>query len=269
MENPDGFELAGRNVVVTGGAGALGGAVVEWFRQAGALCHVPVRTGSPPVAAAAELDKSKGEMLGLPAVRYVPDVELSDEGSVASFYEGLPGPLWASVHLAGGFAMSPIAATSAADLRGQLEQNLVTAFLCSREAVKAIRRARDRQGGRREGAPGTGVGTSGSSVPGGRIVQVASRSGLFPAAGQLAYSASKAALVALTAGLAAELAAERILVNAVAPGTMDTPGNRRAMPNADPGKWVAPAEVAALIGWLASPANARASGATIPVFGES
>jgi NAD(P)-dependent dehydrogenase (short-subunit alcohol dehydrogenase family) len=151
---------------------------------------------------------------------------------------------------------------------GQLEQNLVTAFLCSREAVKAIRRARDRQGGGRpERAPGTG--TSAASVAGGRIVQVASRAGLFPSAGQLAYSLSKAALVALTAGLAAELAAERILVNGVAPGTMDTPGNRHAMPDADPGKWVAPAEVAALIVWLASPANARASGATIPVFGES
>jgi NAD(P)-dependent dehydrogenase (short-subunit alcohol dehydrogenase family) len=265
MQIPDGFQLTGRNVVVTGGAGALGGAVVERFRLAGALCHVPVRTGAPPVAV--EAGKSEGETAGLPAVRYVPDVELSDEGAVAAFYEGLPGPLWASVHLAGGFAMSPIAGTSAADLRGQLEQNLVTAFLCSREAVKAIRRARDRPDGRSERASGTG--TSGSSIPGGRIVQVASRSGLFPAAGQLAYSLSKAALVALTAGLAAELAGERILVNAVAPGTMDTPGNRRAMPNVDPGKWVAPAEVAALIVWLASPANARASGATIPVFGES
>jgi NAD(P)-dependent dehydrogenase (short-subunit alcohol dehydrogenase family) len=260
MQSSDGFDLAGRNVVVTGGAGALGGAVVERFRLAGALCHVPVRTGSPP-------GHGDGDVPGLPAIRYVPDVELSDEGSVASFYEGLPGPLWASVHLAGGFAMSPIAATSAADLRAQLEQNLVTAFLCSREAVKAIRRAHARQDGRPERAPGTG--TSASSISGGRIVQVASRSGLFPAAGQLAYSASKAALVALTAGLAAELAGERILVNAVAPGTMDTPGNRRAMPNADPGKWVAPAEVAALIVWLASPANARASGATVPVFGES
>ncbi len=260
MQSSDEFDLAGRNVVVTGGAGALGGAVVERLRLAGALCHVPVRAGSPP-------GHRDGEVPGLPAVRYVPDVELSDEGSVAAFYEGLPDPLWASVHLAGGFAMSPIASTSAADLRAQLEQNLVTAFLCSREAVKAIRRARDRQGGRSERGPGAGA--SGASVAGGRIVQVASRAGLLPAAGQLAYSLSKAALVALTAGLAAELAGERILVNGVAPGTMDTPGNRRAMPNADPGKWVAPAEVAALIVWLASPANARASGATIPVFGES
>jgi NAD(P)-dependent dehydrogenase (short-subunit alcohol dehydrogenase family) len=268
MQSSDGFDLAGRNVVVTGGAGALGGAVVEHFRLAGALCHVPVRTGSPAVAATEAAGVGVGDVRGLPAVRYVPDVELSDESAVASFYEGLPGPLWASVHLAGGFAMSPIAATSAADLRGQLEQNLVTAFLCSREAVKAIRRARDRQGGRPERVAGSG--TSASAIPaGGRIVQVASRSGLFPAAGQLAYSLSKAALVALTTALAAELAAERILVNAVAPGTMDTPGNRRAMPAADPGTWVAPAEVAALIVWLASPANARASGATIPIFGES
>ena len=265
----DAFELAGRHVVVTGGAGALGNAVVESFRRAGALCHVPVRGEPPPVPAGG------ADPTGLPPVRYVPGVELSDESSVSAFYASLPAGLWASVHLAGGFAMAPLAATSAADFRAQLEQNLVTAFLCSREAVKAIRR---RTGSAPDlaSAPGTGAAPASGpaspprgAVPGGRIVQVASRSGLFPAAGQLAYSTSKAALVALTTGLAAELAAERILDNAVAPGTMDTPANRLAMPGSDPRGWVAPAEVAALIVWLASPANARASGAAIPVFGMS
>jgi NAD(P)-dependent dehydrogenase (short-subunit alcohol dehydrogenase family) len=264
----DTFELVGRHVVVTGGAGALGNAVVERFRRAGALCHVPVRGQPPPVPAAA------ADPAGLPPVRYVPGVELSDEGSVTAFYAGLPAGLWASVHLAGGFAMGPLAATSGADFRAQLEQNLVTAFLCSREAVKAIRRAGTAPGVPSVPMTGAAPAPPPASPPrgaglGGRIVQVASRSGLFPVAGQLAYSTSKAALVALTTGLAAELAAERILVNAVAPGTMDTPANRLAMPGIDPSSWVAPAEVAALIVWLASPANARASGATIPVFGAS
>jgi NAD(P)-dependent dehydrogenase (short-subunit alcohol dehydrogenase family) len=262
----DAFELAGRHVVVTGGAGALGNAVVERFRRAGALCHVPVRGEPPPVPAGG------ADPTGLPPVRYVPGVELSDESSVSAFYASLPAGLWASVHLAGGFAMAPLAATSAADFRTQLEQNLVTAFLCSREAVKAIRRAGSAPDLPSAPGPVPAPGPASpprGAVPGGRIVQVASRSGLFPAAGQLAYSTSKAALVALTTGLAAELAAERILVNAVAPGTMDTPANRLAMPGTDPRTWVAPAEVAALIVWLASPANARASGATIPVFGMS
>ena len=58
---------------------------------------------------------------------------------------------------------------------------------------------------------------------------------------------------------------DRILVNAVLPGTVDTPANRAAMPHADPGKWTKPAEIAAVIGWLVSPAQTVTSGALIPV----
>lgn len=260
MAKPDGFDLAGRHVVVTGGRGALGSAVVQRFRLAGALCHVPVR-GDALAAGTTETDGDGGANQ-LPTVRYVSGVELSNEASVAAFYEGLPAPLWASVHLAGGFAMSPLAHTSQEELRGQLEQNLVTSFLCSREAVKAFRRAPARL--TQASSAGSGAGAPDVSAGGGRIVQVASRSGLAPVAGQIAYSVSKAALIALTSGLAAELAPEGILVNAVAPRTMDTPANRRAMPDADRGAWIAPAAVAELIVWLASPSNAGASGATLP-----
>jgi NAD(P)-dependent dehydrogenase (short-subunit alcohol dehydrogenase family) len=81
-----------------------------------------------------------------------------------------------------------------------------------------------------------------------------------------AYAASKASVVAITLALAEELKAERILVNAVAPSTIDTPANRAAMPKADPSKWLSPQAAAEAILHLASPANMEISGAVLPLY---
>src|SRR5206468_9529944 len=113
--------------------------------------------------------------------------------------------------------------------------NAVSSFLCCREAVRKIR-------------------ASGDSA-GGRIVNVASKPAVNPAAGLCAYAASKAAVTNLTLGLAEELAAERIWVNAVLPSIMDTPANRAAMPKADFSLWPKVSEVAATIVFLAAPQN--------------
>jgi len=183
---------------------------------------------------------------GEPGVTYTGGVNLTDEAAVTAFYANLPDPLWASVHLAGGFAMSAIAETTLAELRGQLDLNLVTTFLCCREAVRRMRQ-------RGDGA-------------GGRIVNVAARTALRPEAGKIAYGVAKAGVVSLTAALGEELRADGIAVNAVAPGTIDTPANRAAMPGADPSSWVKPEALAALILTLASPDLGAATGATIPAF---
>jgi NAD(P)-dependent dehydrogenase (short-subunit alcohol dehydrogenase family) len=125
----------------------------------------------------------------------------------------------------------------------------VSCFLCCRAAVKAIART-----GR-----------------GGRIVNVAARPALEwrTGAGMTAYAASKAAVAALTAALAEEVAKNGILVNAVAPSIMDTPANRKAMPKADHSAWPKVDEVAATIAFLASPDNAVTRGGVIPVYGQS
>lgn len=175
-------------------------------------------------------------------------VDLTDEAAVVGFYAGLPQGLWASVHVAGGFAMAGIVETSLADLRGQLDMNLTAAFLCCREAVRRFRE----HGG-----------------AGGRLVNVASRAALQPAGGKTAYTLAKTGVVALTYALADELASEGILVNAVAPGTIDTAANRAAMATADASRFVAPQEIAAAILWLASPDNRIGSGAVVPVYGRS
>jgi NAD(P)-dependent dehydrogenase (short-subunit alcohol dehydrogenase family) len=149
------------------------------------------------------------------------------------------------VHLAGGYAAKPIADTTRSDLDRQLQLNLVTAFLCCREAVKAMRKS-----------------------GGGRIVNVSARVAEVPVAGSIAYSVSKAGVAALTRSLAVETRADGILVNAVLPSIIDTPANRAAMPKADVGKWPKPDELARAILWLASPENRLTSGALVPVYGQ-
>jgi NAD(P)-dependent dehydrogenase (short-subunit alcohol dehydrogenase family) len=227
------------HVVVTGGAGALGTAVVGALTTAGATCHVPC------------LNDGEAQHFALrnhPNVRITVGADLASEATVAALYDAVP-QLWASIHLAGGFAAAAIGDTSKADLMRQIDLNLVTCFLCCRAAVVAIRR----------------------TAAGGRIVNVAARPGLEwrTGAGMTAYAASKAAVAALTAALAEEVVKDNILVNAVAPSILDTAANRQAMPKADHAAWPKVEEVAGTILYLASPENRVARGGVIPVFGKS
>jgi NAD(P)-dependent dehydrogenase (short-subunit alcohol dehydrogenase family) len=239
-------DFAGAHVVVTGGTGALGRAVVGALRRLGAVCHVP------NLIAAELADSPFGGDAGVHLAR---DVDVAEEAAVRRYYEALP-PLWASIHLAGGFAMAPVGEISAAAFAAQWRLNALSAFLCSAAAVAAIRR-------RREPGPG--------GARGGRIVNIAARPALEPrtGAGMIAYTAAKAAVAALTEALAQELVAEEIWVNAVAPSIIDTPANRAAMPGAAFADWVAPADLAAAIAFLAAPENRATRGAVVPVYGRS
>jgi NAD(P)-dependent dehydrogenase (short-subunit alcohol dehydrogenase family) len=239
-------DFAGSHVVVTGGTGALGKAVIGALRVAGAISHVPNLL-------AAELDGFP--YASDPGVRIVRGVDLADEVAVRGFYQALP-PLWASIHLAGGFAMAPIAEMSGEDFMAQFRMNALSCFLCSAAAVAAFRA---------RGQPGPG------GARGGRIVNVAARPAVEPrlGAGMVAYTASKSAVAALTQALAQETTDEEIWINAVAPSVLDTPANRSAMPDADHHRWVAPADLAEIVVFLASPDNRVTRGAVIPVYGGS
>jgi NAD(P)-dependent dehydrogenase (short-subunit alcohol dehydrogenase family) len=226
-----------RHIVVTGGAGALGSAVVEALIGGGATCHVPCFNEAE--AQRFRLRDHKGVVVTVAG-------NLADEAVVTRFYQGI-APLWASIHIAGGFAAAPLRETGAAALRQQLDMNFVSCALCCRAAV-------------------TTMGTAG-----GRIVNVSARAGLEwrSGAGMVAYTASKAAVAALTAALAEEVAKDGILVNAVAPSIMDTPANRAAMPKADYALWPKVEEVAATIVFLVSPENRVTRGAIVSVYGKS
>ena len=233
------MDFAGRHVVVTGGTGALGRAVVGALIAANAHCHV-----SYLVDAEARSFPHKTN------VTLHPVGDLADEAVVAKLYASVP-KLWASIHLAGGFAMSGVADTDKAKLMQQLDMNFVACFLCCRAAVKAMAK--------------NGAGN------GGRIVNVAARPGLEwrSGAGMVAYASSKAAVAAMTTALAEEVAKDGILVNAVAPSILDTPANRKAIPNADFAAWPKVEEVAATIAFLASPDNAVTRGGIVPVYGKT
>src|SRR6266700_4577492 len=103
----------------------------------------------------------------------------------------------------------------------------------------------------------------------GKIITVASRDGFKGSAGYAAYSASKSAVLRLTESLAAELKVSDINVNCIMPGTIDTPQNRKAIPNADFTKWVEPDAIAEVILFLVSEASRAINGAAIPVFGKA
>jgi NAD(P)-dependent dehydrogenase (short-subunit alcohol dehydrogenase family) len=228
-----------RHVVVTGGTGALGTATVGALIEAGAVCHVPY------------IDRAEADRFAFrnhAKVELIADIDLAQEAAVARLYRSVPR-LWASIHLVGGFAMAPVAETTKSDLMKQIEMNFLTAFLCCHAAVKAM----------------TAAGA------GGRIVNVATRPALEwrAGAGMAAYTASKAAVAALTVALAEEVVKAGILVNAIAPSTMDTPANRQSMPKADHAAWAKVEEVAATILFLASPENRVTRGAVVPVYGRA
>ena len=231
------MDFANKTVVVTGGTGALGTAVVGALLQYGARCVVPY-VHEAEMARFAHRDHKS---LTLVAVR-----DLSDEADVGKLY-AQAGSLWASIHIAGGFAMGKVADTDKAALMAQIDQNLVSCFLCCRAAVKAF------------------------GANGGRIVNVAARPALEwrAGAGMSAYAIAKAGVAVLTTTLAEEAAKDGVLVNAVAPSIMDTAANRAAMPKADYAAWPKVEEVAATIVFLASPDNRVTRGAVVPVYGKA
>jgi len=221
-----------KHVVVTGGTGGLGVAVVERLLADGATVHLPIMEAALPA-----------HLPWRDRVHAVPGVSLDREDQVAAFYAGLPG-LWASIHLVGGFAMAKITETSLAEFEKQWRLNTATCFLTCREAVRAMK-------------------------SGGRIVNVAARPAVTPTAGMIAYATAKAGVAALTQALAAEVLAQDILVNAVLPSTIDTPANRASMPKADHDAWPKPAQLAETIAFLASDRNALTTGTLVPVYGRA
>jgi NAD(P)-dependent dehydrogenase (short-subunit alcohol dehydrogenase family) len=229
------MDFSNKHVVVTGGTGALGSAVVSALLGAGATCTVSYRH---------EAEAKRFRHAGDPNVKLIAVSDLADEAAVAKVFSGLTP--WASIHIAGGFAMGKVADTDKAALMAQLDSNLIACFLCCRAAVNAMR-------------------------SGGRIVNVAARPVLEwrSGAGMTAYTIAKTGVAALTAALAEEVAKDGILVNAVAPSIMDTAANRAAMPKADHALWPKVEEVAATIVFLASLDNRVTRGAIVPVYGKS
>jgi NAD(P)-dependent dehydrogenase (short-subunit alcohol dehydrogenase family) len=225
-------------VVVTGAAGNLGQAVAAVFAAAGerlALIDVNAEALAARYASAAE-----GLMLA-PA-------NLLDQESTNLAIQSVIDR-WQRVdvlcNLAGGFRMGePVHETSTATWDFLLNINVGTVLNASRAVVPHMR---DRGAG--------------------KVINVAAYGALRGAALMGAYSASKSAVIRLTEAMSAELRPYGINVNCVLPTTIDTPENRRAMPDADPSQWVSRQALADVIAFLASDSARGVHGAAIPVTG--
>lgn len=236
-------DLSGKVAVITGAAGNLGQAVAQAFGCAGARLVLTATSNE-------RLAELYRPLAGSPDVVLAGGIDLSEPGDAAALIEaalGRYGRLDALVNTAGGFAGGRKVHEDELDnWDAMFRINLRTALNACRAAVPHL----IEQGS-------------------GSIVNVAARAALAGTPGLAAYCASKSAIVRLTESLAGELKDYGINVNCVLPGTIDTPQNRRAMPNADFAKWVPPAAIADVILFLASDAARAVTGAAVPVYGRS
>jgi len=233
-------DLTNRVVVITGAFGALGSSVALAFAAQGArVALVDIASSTP-----GPLIKELGA-----AHLFLSNVELTDLqrttvaiNSVQQRFERLD----VLVSIAGGFRWEKLAEGSVNTWDEMYSVNLKTAVIASKAALPHLL----------------------ACAPGGRIINIgAGAASRMSGAGMGAYTASKAGVQKLTEALSDEVKDRGITVNAILPGTIDTPRNRKDMPDADVARWVTTAAIAEVILFLASERAAAITGAAIPVFG--
>jgi NAD(P)-dependent dehydrogenase (short-subunit alcohol dehydrogenase family) len=230
---------AARSAIITGGTGGLGAAVTRAFLDAGWRVVVPL------------YDERERERVDAHERLALELADLLDPQSSAAIVNRAAAdpaaPLRAVVNLVGGFAQGGrVHETPIEDFDAQLRLNLRPTYLVTQAALPHL-----------QGAGG------------GAIVCVSSRAALRPFAGAAGYVVSKAAVLAFVDVLAEEYRGDAIRANAVLPSVIDTPANRRAMPDADRGRWVAPEQIADVVRFLCEDGSAVVSGAHVPVYGRA
>ena len=220
--------------VILGATGGLGTAVVDAFATRGDRIIAVARS----IAGVSELAaKYPGRVTGDTA-------NLTSRQDVDDLWERIDRvgvPRWV-VNTTGGYRGGKVAETTPDDFTAMMDLNLGTAWWSCRAAARRM--------------------------AGGCVVNVSSRSALVAEPGAAAYAIAKAGVIKLTEVLAAELRSSGVRVNVVVPAIIDTPENRRSLPEKAMQKAVAPAEIAAVILYLCSDAAAAITGAVVPVFGK-
>lgn len=227
-------------VLVTGAAGNVGRALATRLATGGAQVALLDRLG-PPLQAVLETLEDPARHLPIAGTDLLDPAAC--EAAIAQVLARY-GRLDGAAHTVGGFATAPLAEAGPAQWEQMFQVNLVSTLNLYRAAVAAMRPA-----GR------------------GSLVAIGAMAGVKAPAGMAAYAAAKGGVLRLTESLAEELKGEGIRVNAVLPGTIDTPQNRAAMPEADPTRWVRPEEVAAAMAFLLSAEASGITGALLPVTG--
>jgi NAD(P)-dependent dehydrogenase (short-subunit alcohol dehydrogenase family) len=221
-------------VLVAGGTGALGAAVVKELVDRG---H--------SVGATWVVEKERERLEGLEGVELI-KADLFDANEAAAAVAAV-SDIAAVVNLVGGYAEGGrVHETDPDEFDRLMRVNLRPNILLARAAIpRFLRRG------------------------GGAFVAVSARPALRPFPGAAPYIVSKAAVLSFVQTLDAEYRQDSIRANAVLPSVIDTPANRSSQPNADHSKWVDPAEIAKVVRFLVSDESAPMSGAAVPVYGRA
>lgn len=221
-----------KNIVVTGAGGALGKVVVDNLLANGYSVHASYRCQQQFVDQQPNLN------------RYT--CELTDSDDLAKLIADIVakvGPMPAVINVAGGFRYGDVVELSSADVNFLLDANFRSAFLLLKHVIPQMRVA-----------------------GGGRIIFISSLSSLAPGeAGMGVYNATKSALNALLKSTANENHRYGIRINALCPSIIDTPANRKAMPDADFNSWVSCADLSRLIALLLSAEGELFNGVLMPI----
>jgi NAD(P)-dependent dehydrogenase (short-subunit alcohol dehydrogenase family) len=228
-----------RKIAVTGAFGSLGAAVVQAALAAGNRVAAIDKSPSPHPASAAALS----------GARLFGGVDLGDDAEVGSTFATISsefGGLDALVNIAGTFRWETVAEGSLATWDLLFNVNLRSAVAASHAALPLLLQSKA-----------------------GRIVNIGAAGAVRAGKGMGAYAAPKAGVFKLTEALAEELKDRNITVNAILPTTIDTPANRKDMPDADFSRWVRPEQIADVILFLLSDQAQAVTGALIPVAGRT
>jgi len=227
------------SALITGGTGGLGAAVTQAFLDSDWRVVVPIH------------HDAERERLPWDQRLALEPADLSDPESAAAVVATAAGleqaPLKAVVNLVGGFAMSGrVHEAPVEDFESQLRLNLRPTYNVCHAALPNLQAA-----------------------GGGAIVCVSSRAALKPFSGAGGYIVAKAAILSFVDVLATEYRDDGIRANAILPSVIDTPANRRSMPDADHGKWVTPQRIASVVRFLCEDGSDVVSGAHVPVYGRA
>lgn len=237
------IDFSDKVVIVTGAVGALGSAVSQAFRQAGAKVAYVDRAGERMERLADQIAQDAEHNLVVCADLMIAGGAAQMASEVVDYFGGID----VLVNTVGGYrAGKPLHETAEETWNLMLDLNARTVYNSCRAVIPHMLQAR-----------------------GGAIVSVGARPGLSGAKNMAAYSVSKAAVLRMTESMAAELKDAGIRVNCILPGTIDTAANREDMPDADQSRWVKPASLAGVILFLCSELARDISGAAVPVYGKS
>jgi NAD(P)-dependent dehydrogenase (short-subunit alcohol dehydrogenase family) len=235
------FDFDGKVAMITGASGNLGRVIARAFYDSGASLAIIDRHEDV-------LRKIFPDLVGSLDCYLSGCADITDLGEVGKVVEAAAdffGHIDILVNTVGGYrAGQPLHETPLSTFEFMFKLNAQTTFVINRCVIPHM----IRQGG-------------------GKIINLAARPGLSGRANMAAYSASKAAVLRLTESASAELKNQGINVNCLLPGTIDTPQNRAAMPDADPSRWVTPESLANVILFMTSDAAKDIHGAAVPVYG--